>query len=134
MNPTTYRVLCAYAGPQLLWSHPWPLPAVTPFPLSVGTAVYVVLDVDGLCCYVGSVRRGSGGLAGRVTEHLSDPAKRARWHTVWVVPLCPDTGETEVRRIEGVVGAHLGPYGSRRLPHPRPAPAAGCSAVKLATP
>lgn len=134
MNSTTYRVLCAYAGPQLLWSHPWPVPAVTPFPLDVAAAVYVVLDVDGGCCYVGSVRRGSGGLAGRLSEHLDDPAKRARWHCVWVVPLRPDTVDAEVRRIEGVVGAHLGPYGSRRLPLPRQRETAGRSRVEVARP
>jgi len=120
MNLATYQVLCAYAGPSLRWRHPWPAPAAMPFPLRVESAVYVVEDADGRCCYVGSVNRGAGGLADRMAEHLGDPAKRSVWHAVWVVPLLPGTAETEVRRIEGVVGAHLGPYGARRLPLPRP--------------
>ena len=119
MNATTYHVLCTYAGDALLWSHPWPVPAALPFPLAVASAVYVVLDGDGRCCYVGSVRRVTGTLADRLAEHLADPVKRALWHTVRVVPLRPDVTATEARRVEGVVGAHLGPYGSRQLPAPR---------------
>jgi hypothetical protein len=120
MTPATYGVLCSYAGPSLWWSHPWPVPAAVPFPLQVESAVYVIEDADGRCCYVGSVNRGCGGLADRLAEHLDDPAKRSRWQAVWVVPLTPSTSGTEVRRIEGVIGAHLGPYLSRRLPVPRP--------------
>lgn len=121
MNPTTYRTLCSYAGSRLLWSHPWPVPAVVPFPLHVPAAVYVVVDDDDRCCYVGSVyRRSDRGLADRLAEHLEDPAKRVLWHIVWVLPLHPHTGRPEVRRIEGVVGAHLRPHGSRRLPVPQP--------------
>ncbi len=124
MNSTTYHVLCSYAGSGLLRPHPWPVPAVLPFPLKFTTAVYVVLGDDGRCCYVGSVDRATGGLAGRIAEHLSDPAKRATWHTIWVVPLRPGTALAEVRRVEGVVGAHLRPNLSRRLPAPRPPEAA----------
>ncbi len=120
MNRTTYRVLCSYAGSSLSWMHPWPMPAVVPFAVQAAAAVYVVEDDAGRCCYVGSVSRGPGGLADRLAEHLDDPAKRACWHTVWVVPLRPETGVAEVRRIEGVVGAHLGPYLSHRLPIARP--------------
>lgn len=121
MNPTTYRIISSYAGRWLSWSHPWPLPAVLPFPLRVTAAVYVVIDGEGRICYVGSVCRGPGsGLADRLAEHLDDPDKRARWQAVWVVPLRPHTAPAEVRRIEGVIGAHLQPYGSRRLPMPRP--------------
>ena len=120
MTPTTYLVLCTYAGSALGWSHPWAVPATHPFPLQVEGAVYVVEDKDGRCCYVGSVNRRAGGLADRLAEHLDDPGKRSSWHHVWVVPLRSHTTEVEVRRIEGVIGAHLGPYMSRRLPSPRP--------------
>jgi hypothetical protein len=120
VNSTTYRVLCSYAGLSLSSCHPWPVPAVVPFPVRAAAAVYVVDDETGRCCYVGSVRRGPGGLADRLADHLGDPTKRARWHTVWVMPLRPETPVAEVRRIEGVVGAHLGPYLSSRLPVPRP--------------
>lgn len=136
MNSITYHTLCSYAGPRLLRRHPWPVPAVVPFPLLFSTAVYVVLGEDGRCCYVGSVCRTAGGLANRIAEHLGEPAKRTTWHTVCVVPLRPDTPPAEVRRIEGVVGAHLGPRRSKRLPtpgvpngvargNPRDAPAVG---------
>ena len=134
MNSTTYHVLCSYAGPRLLRPHPWPVPAVLPFPLHFTTAVYVVVGGDGRCCYVGSVGRRAGGLAERIAEHLSDAAKRATWHTVWVLPLRADTVLPEVRRIEGVVGAHLRPHRSRRLPVPRPPDAsAGRSRHDVAT-
>jgi len=130
MNSTVYQVLCSYAGSTLLWSHPWPVPAALPFPIHATAAVYVVLDDGGRCCYVGSVCRGSGGLADRLSEHLRDPAKRVRWHAVWVLPLQPGTSTPEVRRIEGVVGAHLGPHGSRRLPMPKPPKfSVGCPAI-----
>lgn len=62
----------------------------------------------------------AGGLAGRMPDHLGNTAKRSVWHAIWVVSLVSDTADTEVRRIEGVVGAHLGRYNSRRLPRPRP--------------
>lgn len=91
-----------------------------PFPQQFTTAVYVAVGDDDQCCYVGSVARTAGGLAERIAEHLRDQAKRAMWRTVWVVPLRPDTVLAEVRRIEGVVGAHLRPHRSRRLPVPRP--------------
>lgn len=120
MNLTTYRVLCAYAGPALSSPHPWPVSAVVPFPVKAAAAVYVIEDDAGRCCYVGSVCRGPGALADRLAEHLDDPYKRARWHRVWIIPLRLDTAVHEVRRIEGVVGAHLGPYLSRRLPVPSP--------------
>jgi hypothetical protein len=120
MSPTTYRVLCTYAGTALSRQHPWPVPAVAPFPIEAAAAVYIVEDDAGRCCYVGSVSRPQSRLSDRLAEHLNDPGKRARWHTIWVLPLRPETDLREVRRIEGVVGAHLGPYLSRRLPIPRP--------------
>ncbi len=122
MNVTTYHVLCRYAGSHLWWSHPWPLPAAVPFGLQAGSAVYIVEDASGNCRYVGSVCRGVGGLAARIAEHLTDPIKCELWHRVWVLPLRPETPEVEVRRIEGVVGAHLPRLGSQRLPRARPAP------------
>ena len=91
MNSTTYHVLCSYVGSRLLRPHPWPVPAVLPFPLHFTTAVYVVVGDDGRCCYVGSVGRTVGGLAERIAEHLRDTAKRAMWQTVWVLPLRQDT-------------------------------------------
>jgi hypothetical protein len=106
-----------------------------PFPLNFSTAVYVVFDDVDRCRYVGSVCRGLRGLADRLAEHLADPAKRALWHTVWIIPLRPGTVASEVRRIEGVVGAHLQPHGCHRLPVPRPPSAViGCPSVEAGGP
>lgn len=131
MNSTTYRVLCSYAGPYLVRPHPWPVPAVEPFPLLFSTAVYIALDAGGRCCYVGSVCRSVGGLKERVAEHLGDPVKRGTWYAIWVLPLVPGTPSDEVRRIEGVVGAHLGPALSRRLPSPHPPCSGAADAVRI---
>ncbi|MGH9130065.1 MAG: hypothetical protein ACRDY2_14180 [Acidimicrobiales bacterium] len=130
MNSTTYRVLCSYAGSYLVRPHPWPVPATEPFPLVFSSAVYIALDASGRCCYVGSVCRAVGGLRERVVEHLDDPAKRATWHVLWVLPLVAGTPSDEVRRIEGVVGAHLGPALSHRLPSPRPPSSGDANAVR----
>jgi hypothetical protein len=118
VNAATYHTLCAYGGIAVVAPHPWPVPAAIPFPFESAAAVYVVVDGEGRPCYVGSVRRGKGGLAERMAEHLADAAKAARWHSVWIIPLRADTLASEVRRLEGVIGAHLGPYASRRLPSP----------------
>jgi hypothetical protein len=120
VNASSYYTLCSYAGRHLLRTHPWPVPATDPFPLRFTAAVYVAVSVDDGICYVGSVSRPNGGLAARVSEHLADPVKRSAWHSLWVVPLLPETDRREVRRIEGVVGAHLRPLRSRRLPRPAP--------------
>jgi hypothetical protein len=117
VNRTTYGVLAAYAGAALSASCPWPVTATTPFPMDANPAVYVAIGIDGRCCYVGSVaRQGETGLADRIAAHLRQPHKARTWQEVWVLPLLPGTPRSEVRRIEGVVGAHLGPKGSVRLP------------------
>lgn len=122
MNSLTYESLSRYAGGALAWSHPWPTSATVPFPVDPAAAVFAAFDRDDRCCYVGSVKRSAGsGLADRIAEHRADRRKRVLWHRVWVLPLRPDTRSREVRRIEGVVGAHLGPWASCRLPAPLPA-------------
>lgn len=121
MNATTYHDLCSYAGSRLWWPHPWPLQAATPFGLQVGSAVYIVEDATGNCRYVGSVCRDVGGLAVRIAEHLNELTKCQSWYRVWVLPIRPETPEIEVRRVEGVVGAHLPRLGFQRLPRALPA-------------
>ena len=126
MTAEDYEALVAYAGRHLARPHPWPVPACIPFPLDPRAAVYVAEDNQGRCRNVGSVARGpSSGLAGRIAEHLSDPAKRAVWHWIWVLPLHPNTMEAEVRRLEGVVGLHLGPLDNCWLPRAAPPPEGG---------
>ena len=119
MNVSDYRRVCDYAGRRLARSHPWPVPATVPFPLNPRAAVYMACDATGACRNVGSVARGPGsGLAARIAEHLADPRKRAAWDHVWMLPLHSDTPLGEVRRLEGVIGAHLGPLDNVRLPRP----------------
>lgn len=121
LTKSDYQAMVRYAGSHLASVRPWPVPATTPFAYRCSVAIYIVCDVGQRCCYVGSVaRRKHGGLESRIAEHLADHTKRSTWHTVWVLPLREDTPIVEVRRLEGVVGAHLGPRASRRLPKPRP--------------
>lgn len=125
MNAAVYRQVARYAGRHLSYVRPFPVPAVTPFPVRVANAVYVATDAAAHVVYVGSVARAAGGVAARVAEHLADACKRRTWRHVWVIPLRADTSIEEVRRIEGVVGAHLSPTGNRSLPRVRPPAAAG---------
>jgi len=115
-----YEVLAGYAGRHLLRSYPWPIRLGFPFPLPWGRAVYAVYDAEGNCRNVGSVARASGGLACRLREHLTDPVKRSTWAVVYAIPLEDSTPEAEVRRLEGVIGAHLRPRDNRWLPAARP--------------
>jgi hypothetical protein len=123
VNASDYRTVCDYAGRRLARAHPWPVPARVPFPLNPQAAVYMACDASGACRNVGSVSRGPGsGLATRIAEHLGDPRKRAVWDHIWVLALHPDTPLAEVRRLEGVIGAHLGPVDNVRLPRPERRP------------
>jgi hypothetical protein len=78
-----------------------------------GPVVYIVGDLMNQVAYVGSSMTGASG---RLRVHLAEPAKRRTWRSVWLIPLSANTPESEVRRIEGRVGARLHPTGSRRLP------------------
>jgi hypothetical protein len=85
-----------------------------------GPVVYIVSDLMNQVAYVGSSMTGA---AGRLRLHLAQPAKRRTWRSVWLIPLSANTPESEVRRVEGRVGARLRPTGSMRLPKPfGPAP------------
>lgn len=120
MNAALYRQVARYAGRHLSYLRPFPVPAVTPFPVRVANAVYIATDAATNVVYVGSVARTTGGVATRIAEHLTDWSKRHSWRHVWVIPLRLDTSIEDVRSIEGVVGAHLGPTGSQYLPRVRP--------------
>lgn len=120
MDRSDYERVARYAGHHLQRAHPWPVPAAVPFPLDPNAAVYMACDTSGRCLNVGSVARTGSGLAARIYEHLSDPRKRRTWNHVWVLLLKDETPVAEVRRLEGVVGAHLGPTANRWLPKPAP--------------
>lgn len=87
-----------------------------------GPVVYIVGDLLNQVAYVGSSMTGA---AGRLRDHLTEPAKRRTWRSVWLIPLSVATPDSEVRRIEGRVGARLRPTGSRRLPKAFGPPASG---------
>jgi hypothetical protein len=78
-----------------------------------GPVVYIVGDLLNQVAYVGSSMTGA---AGRLRDHLAEPHKRRTWRSVWLIPLSAETPESEVRRVEGRVGARLCPTGNRRLP------------------
>lgn len=114
-----YEALCGYAGDHLQtrWPDPVEVGSGELIPqLSVG--VYVALGVDETVLYVGSVCRPENafGVRARVEEHLRKHERHAAWNKVLLLPLKSDTPLSEVRRIEGRVGAHLRPAMSNALP------------------
>ena len=117
MKQAEYVSLTKYAGVSLAWSHPWPVPARVPFPLNLEAAIYIAYGRDRHCRYVGSVARiDTGGLSSRIADHLRDSQKRETWTDLWVLPLKPDTPLVSIRKLEGVIGAHLRPIDNIRLP------------------
>jgi hypothetical protein len=83
----------------------------------VSKAVYIVLDEQNICAYVGSVdRRTNSGLSSRMTEH-SRIGLRGHWKRLMILPLVEGTSEAEVRRFEGEVGRRLRPYDNDKLPN-----------------
>jgi hypothetical protein len=121
MNLDDYDDVVRYVGRHLARPHRWPVPITVPVGLNPAKAVYVACSRRGVCLNVGSVARAGSGLAARVHEHLVDDYKRRTWHHLWVLPLKESTPLSDVRRLEGVVGAHLGPTDNRWLPAPGPA-------------
>lgn len=114
-----YEAVAAYAGEFLAarWPDPIEIGGGEAIP-DVSSAVYIALGMDDGVLYVGSVHRPEvpSGLAARLDEHLRTFAKRTAWNRLLVVPLVDSTPESEVRRIEGRIGAHLAPLASKALP------------------
>lgn len=118
MTPQQYAICARYAGDYLLCADD------TAYAIGAGAelpdyecAVYIAIDMEGRVDYVGSVSRvGVRGAATRLREHLADNARLRAWNMLMLVPLHPATPREAVLRIEGRVGAHLGPSRNRRLP------------------
>lgn len=73
-------------------------------------AVYIAWGLRGECLYVGSVSRSTPGAAhARLREHLGNPARRATWYAVTIMPLEPDLALAQVRLCEGWVAWRLRP-------------------------
>src|SRR4051794_21836913 len=105
-----YRTLAQYAGEHLAatWAEPIAIGAGAPLP-DCSAGVYVAIDVDGSVAYVGSFYRpgDSRGGASRISEHLRNSSRFRSWNLLYIFPLKADTSLSDVRRIEGRVGAHL---------------------------
>lgn len=117
LDAKRYRATAKYAGEWLVETPFRRLPVDEPDELpTMGCAIYIVEDALGEIDYVGSVCRKDRGAEKRLREHLRNPRKRKRWHTVAVIPLHPETPLEAVRSIEAAVGADLLPKNTRRLP------------------
>jgi hypothetical protein len=118
MTRHLYRSVCVHAGKHRGGYLPQPVSLEHGLDLPYSIAVYIACNYFEQVVYVGSVRRSSDprGLERRIAAHLRDSDKSEAWRTLWVIPLRADASLHEVRRIEGLVGAHLRPPGNRRLP------------------
>jgi hypothetical protein len=119
LDSVRFTSLKRYAGEWIL-DRPykgWPVDDLGDLPPG-GCAVYVVRDAFGHVDYVGSVCRpgNARGAAVRIREHLRNPLKRARWHSVTFLWLRDDTPAETILAIEGAVGADLMPPSTQRLP------------------
>ena len=118
MTPRHYMALVIHAGDDLLRPTPRPYLLDSDTLPDVEAAVYIVEGRDGTVLYVGSTRRpGASALRDRIAEHLREPAKAARWHRLYVLPLMADTSPEAVRLLEGLVALDLRPLDSGV--HPR---------------
>jgi hypothetical protein len=73
-------------------------------------AVYIVVNSEGKCCYVGQTRptrRRENVAAERLKQHLREPSKRESWACYWVIPLRPDTPDSIVDQLEKRVALRL---------------------------
>lgn len=121
LTPLVYSSLCDMVGNRLL--RPYMKSADISDVVSlnrwgdISKAVYIVLDSQSACAYVGSVDRAtSGGLGARLSEH-SKLGNRSHWTRLMILPLHNGTSEAEVRRLEGEVGRRLRPYDNEKLPN-----------------
>jgi hypothetical protein len=114
-----YEALAAYAGECLAERIPEPIHIGVGEQIpNLAVAVYVAVGTDGSVLYVGSVCRPSDlrGVNSRLSEHLRRQERFETWDLLYLIPLKPQTPIATVRRIEGRIGAHLGPRGSAALP------------------
>ncbi len=112
MKQGTYQALVELCGPHLVRAMPESLPPRPDAMPDASCAVYVVEDVRGAVCYVGSVCRpdDNRGLARHIGEYLAELPMTDKWARVYALPLSGDTQEAEVRRIGGDIAGWLLPY------------------------
>ena len=73
-------------------------------------AIYVVVNGEGNCCYVGQTRpsnKSENVAALRLRQHLREPSKRENWSSYWVIPLRAETPDSFVNLLERRVALRL---------------------------
>jgi hypothetical protein len=82
--------------------------------------VYVVMDPEGVCAYVGKAfaLRDSQRVQGRIREHVTDLQKRDAFAEVYLIPLKATTPPRRVEMVEGWVARHMCPYMGSAHPDP----------------
>ena len=120
MTPGEWELLCRFLSPYVRDHLPY-LPHVSPETIVGGVGLYIVVDRHGVVSYVGSVARygDKGGIASRLTEHLTDPKRKQDWTHIHVLPLKEELTAEDVRTLEGRVGRLLRPRLNQRLPRQR---------------
>lgn len=82
--------------------------------------VYVVIDPEGVCAYVGKAfsLRDSQRVRDRIKVHVSDLSKRDAFAHYYLLPLRAATPGRQVEVIEGWVARHMRPYMGSAHPNP----------------
>lgn len=82
--------------------------------------MYVVLDPEGLCAYVGKAfsLRDSRRVRERIRTHVGDLARREAFAHFYLLPLRETTTVRQVESIEGWVARHMRPYMGSAHPNP----------------
>jgi hypothetical protein len=122
LTAAEYRAACVLAGTWLLRSLPTML--LPDQPTGVRCAIYIAAQKQRLgwrATYVGRAdRRPAGDVIERVAVHRRDPARRAAFERVMIVPLHDDVPSSEITRIEGAIARYFGcPRLCRAIPRKR---------------
>lgn len=121
LNPYTVLALEQVVGPCLDVGAVGPVVVgVDPVP-QFPRGVYVALDTQGRCAYVGKVcsELDSGRLRTRLNSHLREVAKRENFDCIYFFPVKSGVSNREIERIEGWVSRHLRPRLGKRAPDVR---------------
>lgn len=82
--------------------------------------VYVVLDPNEVCAYVGKAfsLNDSRRVNERIRTHVRDLGKRDAFSHFYLLPLRKDTSPRQVEVVEGWVARHMRPYMGSTHPNP----------------
>lgn len=113
LTTTSYRHFASLAGEWLLEERPIPVQLGSPSAAEQHgerKAIYIVVNTDGTCCYVGQTRpreRFFNAAAARLRQHLAEESKRAQWAAYWVIPLLDNTPRHIVDLMERRIASRL---------------------------